>query len=270
MIKLCISNIAWEMEDDDTVYSMMNQLGFHCLEIAPTRVFSTPYDQPMASLLSYKKHVESFGLQLVSMQSLIYNRPDVQLFTDDQSREQFKGVLKQAIDFASALNIKNLVFGSPKNRVMHDEEHDYCVAIEFFREIGAYCKEKGVLLAIEANSSMYGTNFLTTTKSAGDFVKEVNSEGISLQIDTGTMLINKEDPTIIQEYMKWVSHVHFSEMNLNVLNKENDLFYHSMFSILKEMNYQHCVSIEMRKTDVETVVETMKFVKKLKGEVCDD
>ena len=43
--QLSISNIAWHKEDDEAVYTAMQQAGFTGLELAPTRIFSeTPYE----------------------------------------------------------------------------------------------------------------------------------------------------------------------------------------------------------------------------------
>ena len=38
--QLAISNIAWHKEDDEAVYTAMQQAGFTGLEIAPTRIFT--------------------------------------------------------------------------------------------------------------------------------------------------------------------------------------------------------------------------------------
>ena len=43
--QLAISNIAWQKDEDETVYAAMQQAGFTGLELAPTRIFSeAPYE----------------------------------------------------------------------------------------------------------------------------------------------------------------------------------------------------------------------------------
>ena len=50
--QLSISNIAWHKEDDEAVYTAMQQAGFTGLELAPTRIFSeTPYENLTSALL---------------------------------------------------------------------------------------------------------------------------------------------------------------------------------------------------------------------------
>lgn len=38
-MKLSISNIGWDAEQDEAVYRLMGAYGFSGLEIAPTRIF---------------------------------------------------------------------------------------------------------------------------------------------------------------------------------------------------------------------------------------
>ena len=50
--QLAISNIAWQKDDDETVYAAMQQAGFTGLELAPTRIFSeAPYENLTSELL---------------------------------------------------------------------------------------------------------------------------------------------------------------------------------------------------------------------------
>lgn len=263
MFNLCISNIAWSKDLDKTVYDLMKDNGFNYLEIAPTRIFDNPYFIKTDDLLSFKNEINSYGLNIVSMQSLIFNRPDLQLFESDESRKDLKEILFKAIDFASSLGIKNLVFGSPKNRIINNYEKDYPIAISFFKEIGQYALKKNTIVSLEANASVYGTNFLTTTKQAYDFVKEVNNDGIRLQLDTGTMLINNESVDSISSFVDMINHVHLSELNLEVLSKSNFDFYKQLLKTLKLNNYSKVISIEMKNTKLENIENTIKFVKEI-------
>ena len=50
--QLAISNIAWQKDEDETVYAAMQQAGFTGLELAPTRIFSeAPYENLTSALL---------------------------------------------------------------------------------------------------------------------------------------------------------------------------------------------------------------------------
>lgn len=259
-MKCSISNIAWDKENDDLIYDILSKNNFTGLEIAPTRVFENPYEQDLSKLQNFKNILKEKGLVLTSMQSLIFNRPDLTIFEKDTKREELKEYLKKAIDFAYNLDIKNLVFGSPKNRIYTDIDKDYIIAIDFFKELGDYAYFKDTCLSIEANPKIYGTNFINTTQEAYNLVKDVNSKGFKLHLDTGTILINNESLNEICNYSEHINHVHISEPYLDSLNEKNIKFYEEFINILKEINYNKFISIEMKKNELDKVIESIQFI----------
>ena len=57
--QLAISNIAWQKDDDETVYAAMQQAGFTGLELAPTRIFSeAPYENLTSALIFARRPTE--------------------------------------------------------------------------------------------------------------------------------------------------------------------------------------------------------------------
>ena len=168
---------------------------------------------------------------------------------------------KQAIDFASCIRCKNLVFGCPKNRNIPENktEND---SIYFFKEIGEYAKTKGTIIALEPNPTIYGTNFINTTKQAFDFVKKMECEGIKVNVDLGTILQNKENLRSIVENINLVHHIHISEPNLAKIEKRKE--HQELSEILKEVNYDKYISIEMKRTEkIEEVKETIQYVSEI-------
>ncbi len=253
-MKLSISNIAWDAADDAAMYAMMKECGYAGLEIAPTRIFpQNPYDR----LAEAKEWREACGFVLPSMQSIWYGK-NGNIFCDQQ-REELLEYTYKAIDFAAALNCRNLVFGCPKNRqIPHSGYRD--VAVSFFREIAAYAAECGRVIGMEANPSIYNTNFINTTKEALELVKEVNSPGFLLNLDVGTMIYNGEDVDILSNNISRISHVHISEPYLKAI-EERDI-HNQLATVLKQGEYGGFVSIEMgRQTQLNDMRNIMEYVK---------
>ena len=152
------------------------------------------------------------------------------------------------------------MFGSPKNRVIEDRA-DYHIAVDFFAELGEYAKENGTCIAVEANPSMYGTNFINTTDEAVAFVKDVQSGGVKINLDFGTIIVNDEDIMQISSYLALVNHVHISEPWLNSIEKREQ--HQALFEICEKERYDGYISIEMKRHAVSAVQDAMLYISEI-------
>lgn len=262
-MKLSISNIAWSSDHDSEVYNMMKGAGFEGLEIAPTRIFpEKPYFQLTAAKDWSDGLLKEFNLVIPSMQSIWYGRSE-KVFGADEEREVLINYTKAAIDFASTIGCKNLVFGCPKNRVVSNG-CDFETVVNFFKVIGDYAFSKNTVIGMEANPKIYNTNFINSTAQALDLIKRVDSNGFRLNLDIGTMIENGERAEIIKDYVALISHVHVSEPYLKVIERRD--LHQEIKEILQNENYQNFVSIEMAKQDNLSVIEdTLFYVKAILG-----
>lgn len=260
-MKFSISNIAWVAEDDETVYGAMKEYSFVGLEIAPTRIFpESPYDK-LSEAASWQEEIYGkYGFAIPSMQSIWYGRKEL-LFGSEEERNTLLEYTKKAIDFAEAVHCGNLVFGCPKNRNI-PEGGDSKAGIGFFRELGEYAAAKGTCIGIEANPTIYGTNYIIGTKEAVDLVNKVGSKGIGLNVDVGTMIHNNEGAEILKGNVSLINHVHISEPGLKPIEKR--FLHKDILRVLEDEGYDRYVSIEMGRTeDIGIVREKMEYLKGL-------
>lgn len=258
-MKLSISNIGWSKSDDRQVYAMMKELGFTGLEIAPTRIFpENPYEDLDAARNWSERLFCGHGFTVPSMQSIWYGRTEA-VFGSGEERRILTDYTKKAIRFAEAIGCRNLVFGCPRNRcVPKDREAED--SLTFFREIGKYAASHHCVIALEANPRIYHTNFLNTTEDTLAFIKKVDSEGILLNLDAGTMVENGESVSILKGYGRYIHHVHISEPGLRLIQKR--LIHKELAAFLKDMDYGGFVSIEVGRQDgVEALSQMMGYVK---------
>ena len=132
--QLAISNIAWQKDDDETVYAAMQQAGFTGLELAPTRIFSeAPYENLTSALLFGGYLKNRWGFSVPSLQSIWYGQKG-NIF-DPADTEHLLDYTAQAFQFAHSLNCPSLVFGCPKNRMRPLGAND-AAAEAFFMQAG--------------------------------------------------------------------------------------------------------------------------------------
>lgn len=256
-MKLSISNIAWDWADDAEMLAYIVSSGFSGLEIAPTRVIAeNPYDHLDQAKEIYNK-VRALGLSVPSMQSIWFGRPE-RVFFDDSERVSLFEYTQKAIDFAKAMHCKNLVFGSPKNRVIEDNAQRE-PGLAMIAKIGEYAAKKGTVFAVEANPAIYNTNFINRTSEAFALVRELGVKGLGVNVDIGTVIENGETLEPLEENMDLIKHVHISEPYLAVPQKRK--LHQDLAALLRTNGYSRFVSIEMKNPgDIKTVKQTMSYI----------
>ena len=260
-MKLSISNIAWSKEDDERVYALMKKYGYSGLEIAPTRIIP---ENPYADLESAKKWSEElkkeYDFSIPSMQSIWYGRQE-KIFGTAEERAILLSYTRKAIDFAVAVGCRNLVFGCPRNRNL-PEGADLSTAISFFKELGEYARSRGTTIGMEANPTIYNTNYINDTKAALKLIKEVDSPGFLLNLDIGTMIQNNEEINELVGNERYINHIHISEPGLKVIQHRK--IHNQLHNILFHADYKGFISIEMGTVDeVIKIEEVLKYIRSI-------
>ena len=262
-MKLAISNIGWSYDNDNQIYEKMIKYGYSGLEIAPTRIFTeNPYNRCQEAGTWSFKLKKLYNFTIPSMQSIWFGKSE-KLFASKRERKELLDYTKKAIDFAEAIGCGNLVFGCPRNRNVEDGM-DTEPALNFFYEIGEYAYKKGTVIGMEANPSIYNTNYINDTLSAIHLIERVKSKGFLLNLDLGTVIQNQEDINEIKGKVQLINHIHISEPGLQPIQKRE--LHNKLRDILSEENYNKFISIEMGKLDDVAIIEnTLKYVEEIFG-----
>lgn len=223
MHEIGISNIAWDVSLDAEVARCLLQNGVNTIDVAPGKYFQDLSSTKTYQIKSLRDWWEERGFHFGGMQSLFYGTKGLNIFGGLKSQEVMLEHLRHLSRIGAELGATKLVFGSPKNRDCsgYGEEETLEIALNFFKQLGKIAAEEGVVVCIEANPSCYGANFLTTTLSVYEFVESLNLSSIKMQLDTGTMFINKETPDLIPLIKGRIGHIHISEPCLTPLGHED-------------------------------------------------
>jgi sugar phosphate isomerase/epimerase len=253
-MRLAISNIAWNVSEDEQVAGLLNRYDVDAIDIAPGKYFPQPSDASRHDVDVLKQWWAGRGIEITGMQALLFGTTGLNVFGSNESQEALLRHLKAVCRIGGLLGAPRLVFGSPKNRdrtgLSDLESLDR--ARVFFRRLGEVAEAHGVIICLEPNPACYGANFMTTSATTAEVVRAVAHSSIRMQLDTGAMTINDENPMMVTETcMDIAGHIHASEPNLVPLG-DGGTDHDAMFVALSRYLPDNIVSIEMVATDKES------------------
>ena len=195
-MNLCISSLAWNLENRNKIYSFLNKKNIKYIEIVPNKISKFGLFDDYKNYIKLKNEWESFDIKAVSMQSLHFGLNDCSLFNSNEERNNLFKYTVKAIEVANILDIKHLVFGSPKLRIIKDNmpyNDAIDIAKDFFYSLSKEAEKYNIVIGIEPNSKQYGTNFLTNTADTYNFVKEINLNNIGINLDLSSIILENEN-----------------------------------------------------------------------------
>lgn len=252
-MKLAVSNIAWPATLRDEAYARLRDRGVRGLEIAPGLFFAgaaDPFAPTPQELDGALGPMRAAGLELVSMQSLLFGVNGASLFGSSEERGRLDSACLRAIALAGMLGIPTLVFGSPRQRIIPEDmnrRRAEALAVETFRRLGDAAAAAATRIAIEPNAAAYGTNFLNRIEEAADFVRLVDHPGIALNFDMGAVHAGGDFDhieAIARSSADCTAHVHFSETELAPAPADVQQAAKALRA-LRQTGYQGWYSIEM-------------------------
>lgn len=216
-MKISVSNIAWDVIEDDAVADLLAEFRVDAIDVAHSKYFANPLSAKEDEIRRVRAKWESRRISIVGMQALMYGTQGLNLFSDRENRRAMLAHLDAVCRIGNGLGARYLVFGSPRNRDRTglEDARAHEISTAFFRDLGDIAQAHDVTICLEPNPQSYGANFMTTSREAAAVVTAVGHPAIRMQWDTGTALINSEEPeSAISGCFDVVSHVHISSPQL--------------------------------------------------------
>ncbi|WP_338637108.1 sugar phosphate isomerase/epimerase family protein [Spirobacillus cienkowskii] len=252
-MRLAISNIAWDVQEDQEVANLLRKFNVDAIDIAPGKYFSEPANATKVDIKRVKHWWLDRGIKITGMQALLFGTNGLNIFGSQDIQNALLAHMATICRIGSELGATRLVFGSPKNRDRSglSDEQALKEAVNFFRRLGDIAFAQGVVICLEPNPKSYGANFMTMSAETANVVRCVDHPAILKHLDTGSITINAESiKTVLAECSHLIGHIHASEPNLvplGDLNTDHNTLCDTIMSYLPN----HVVSIEMLATKNE-------------------
>jgi sugar phosphate isomerase/epimerase len=215
------------------------------------------------------------GLECVGLHWLLAPPPKGLHFTtpDAGIRRKTVAYLDTLIDFCGDLGGSFMIFGSPKQRDARDISIEQ--AKKYFAEgllaVADHAQQRGIKILVEPLGKRT-TDVVNTMAEASQLVEQVNHPAIQMMFDfNNTVDETKPFDVLLKKYYKNIHHVHVQEMggkHLSTGTAVND--YVKAFQVLKDMQYNHWISLEVfdfSPGGKTIAVESMKILQQIESKL---
>ena len=115
-MRISISNIAWEKDEEPEIAELLQRLGVAAVDVAPGKYFPDVAAASDQDIRKVRNWWEERGISIYGMQSLLFGTKGLNVFGERDSQERLLSHLSHVCRIAEGLGAKRLVFGSPRNR----------------------------------------------------------------------------------------------------------------------------------------------------------
>lgn len=252
-MRLGISNIAWDIVEDELIAALLCHHQIDAIDVAPGKYFPNPAKATEDEINQVRYWWAERGIEITGMQALLFGTTGLNVFGPSEVQQLLLQHLGAICRIGGNMKASRLVFGSPKNRDRSGltETETIDLATSFFRRLGDIAGSWGVTICLEPNPPCYGANFMTTSAETAKVVESIGHPAIRMQLDTGAMAINGEDPTeVLSAYAGLIGHIHASEPQLVPLG-DGETDHAKVSSALLRYLPDKLVTIEMLATQSE-------------------
>jgi len=248
IISLC-NEVLRDMSFADQC-SFASALGYGGLEVAPFTLDEEPHRIPVAKRAEWRRLAEESGIRITGLHWLLLTPPGLSVTTaDDSVRYQTLEVMRGLVELCADLGGNVLIHGSPKQRLIGDEEdreESVKRAEDVFGEVARVAEAQGVTYCIEPLSPAE-TNFINSIAEAADLVSRIGNPAFRTMLDTKAASLSEAEsiPDLIREWIPKgvIGHVHVNDRNLRAPGQGDDQFT-PVFRALNEYGYDGVVSVE--------------------------
>lgn len=129
-MRLAISNIAWDIAQDEDIVELLRLHGVDAIDVAPGKYFPEPARASDEDVSRLKEWWTTRGIEITGMQALLFGTTGLNVFGSQQSQEDLLTHLTAVCRIGAGLGAMRVVFGSPKNRDRSGLSDEQALAVD--------------------------------------------------------------------------------------------------------------------------------------------
>jgi sugar phosphate isomerase/epimerase len=267
-MKFALCNEMFEDRPMTEVCSVVRELGYQGLEIAPFTLAPSAEEVTAEQRKEVRKIIKDHGLQTVGLHWLFAGPTGLHMTTtDNQVWGRTRDYLSCLLDLCSDLGGKVLVLGSPKQRsIVESQSKDsaWLRAVELLSSVLDKAGQLGLTICLEPLSPVE-TDFINTVAEGMEMVRQIGHPNLKIHLDVKAMC---SESTPVPEIIRSVNaddigHFHVNDANLYGPGM-GDVDYTPIAEAIKDVGWDKWLSVEVFKYDPDPETIARKSIEYLK------
>ena len=254
MFKLCFNSTTLRNIELTKALALIKEYGYEGVELTLNETHLHPLNHSRQRFDEVKTFCADNGIDIVCLAAggpdLLSDRPyEPSLINPNQvERELRLDFIKRSIHLANYLDspVLNINSGKLQPGVSPQQAHDLLLdgLQRLLPQVGK------LIIVLEPEPDF----FIGTTSGAIDFIQEINSANLRLNLDIGHVFCSEENCyERIEKALPYSRHIHIEDIKNGVhhheIPGEGDIDFERIIGLLKHSGYEHYVSVELHHHD---------------------
>lgn len=248
-MKFAASNLALPAFDHLDLLPSLRRMGLTGLEVIPSRVWSDSADGPSArAVATYRYAVEEAGLEIVGLDGLLADRPELGLFKGAEAAARTADLLVRLSAVCRDLGGRTLIWGGERRRGNLPVEQAWAACRAFLETLLPRIEEHGTVLCLAPLGPLVA-DFCNTARDCRMLVNHLDHPAFGLHLGAAAQLANSDTGHApFSAVRDRLDHFHADEPGLVTLGQPGAVDHADCRRHLAAISYRKWVTLKQRET----------------------
>lgn len=245
----------------DEILSLIKKNDIKYIELPITKILPN-YKLDKKKIRTFLNKISKYKIKISSVQAIFYKKKLNVLEVNDHKK--IIKHLNKILLITKLLGAKNIIFGSPKNRLKGNisTEDAFKILKNLLIKIQKKLVKNDIFFCIEPNSKHYGCDFILNSLDALEFIHYSKIKNLAINFDTGNAFLEKDKKKISKKNLKYFKNFQISEKNLAGLKK--NLNKHK--KLLKQFDIKkNFISLETLNLNFKEIKKNIRLFKSIQN-----